>query len=47
MKWSELRKQVLLHLKNDKIAFVTTLIDYYGLYAKYQFPEWDDFNKNC
>ena len=41
VKWSELKKQILLHLKNDKTAFVTTLIDYYGLYKKYQFPEWD------
>jgi hypothetical protein len=42
VKWSELLKQILLHLKNDKTAFVTTFIDYYGLYAKYQFPGWDD-----
>ena len=42
VKWSELRKQILLHLKNDKKAFVTTLIDYYGLHAKYKFPGWDD-----
>ncbi len=42
VKWSELRKQILLHLKNDTKAFVTTFIDYYGLYAKYQFPGWDE-----
>ncbi len=45
VKWIELRKQILLHLKNDKTAFVTTLIDYYGLYAKYQFPGWDEAMK--
>jgi hypothetical protein len=45
VKWSELRKQIHLHLKNDHTAFVTTLIDYYGLYAKYQFPGWDDAMK--
>ncbi len=45
VKWSELRKQIFLHLKNDKTAFVTTFIDYYGLYAKYQFPGWDDAMK--
>ncbi|MEO8567751.1 MAG: DUF4276 family protein [Ginsengibacter sp.] len=45
VKWSELQKQILLHLKNDKKAFVTTFIDYYGLYAKYQFPGWDDSMK--
>ncbi len=42
VKWSELRRQIILHLKNDKTAFVTTLIDYYGLYKKYQFPGWDE-----
>lgn len=42
VKWSELRKQILLHLKNDTTAFVTTLIDYYGLYKKHQFPKWDE-----
>lgn len=45
VKWSQLRNQILLHLKNDKKAFVTTLIDYYGLHAKYQFPGWDDSMK--
>lgn len=42
VKWSELRKQILLHLKTDNTAFVTTFIDYYGLYAKYHFPSWDE-----
>jgi hypothetical protein len=42
VKWQELRKQILLHLKNDKKVFVTTLIDYYGLYAKHNFPGWND-----
>lgn len=45
VRWSDLKKQILLHLKNDKTAYVTTLIDYYGLYAKYQFPQWDDAMK--
>lgn len=40
--WSDLRKQIILHLKNDRAAFVTTLIDYYGLYCKYNFPKWDE-----
>jgi hypothetical protein len=43
--WSELRKQIVLHLKNDPKAYVTTLIDYYGLYSKYNFPMWDDAEK--
>lgn len=42
VKWSELKKQILLHLKNDTSSFVTTFVDYYGLYAKYQFPGWED-----
>ena len=42
VKWTELKKQIHLHLKTDPTAFVTTLIDYYGLYAKYEFPGWDD-----
>lgn len=41
VKWSELKKQITLHLKNDSTAFVTTLIDYYGVYSKYNFPKWD------
>ena len=42
VKWSELKKQISLHLKNEPNAYVTTLIDYYGLYAKYEFPQWED-----
>ncbi len=42
VKWSELKKQILLHLKSDSEAFTTTLIDYYGLYKKYNYPEWDE-----
>lgn len=45
VKWTELKKQILLHLKNDTTAYITTLIDYYGLYAKYQFPGWEDAMK--
>ncbi len=50
VKWSELKKQITLHLTNDPKAFVTTLIDYYGLYSKYNFPLWHEaeqqLNKN-
>lgn len=41
VKWSELKKQILLHLKTDTEAYVTTLIDYYGIYSKHGFPSWD------
>jgi len=46
VKWSELQKQITLHLKNDSSAIVTTLIDYYGLYRKYNFPMWDNAERN-
>lgn len=50
IKWDQLQKQVLLHLKNDPTAYVTTLIDYYGLYKKHNFPKWREaeqqVNKN-
>ena len=42
VKWVHLKKEILIHLKTDREAIVTTFIDYYGLYAKYQFPRWDD-----
>lgn len=42
VKWPELKKQILLHLKNDPTAYVTTLIDYYGVYSKYNFPKWNE-----
>lgn len=40
VKWEELKKQILLHLQNDKSAFVTTLIDYHGINEKHVFPNW-------
>lgn len=42
VKWAELKKQITLHLKTNSEAFVTTLIDYYGLYSKYNFPNWEE-----
>lgn len=41
VKWDVLKKQIEGHLKEDSNAYVTTLIDYYGLYEKYQFPQWE------
>ncbi len=38
--WSELRKQIENHLKQESEVFVTTLIDYYGLREKHQIPDW-------
>ncbi len=40
--WSELKKQILLHLKSDISAYVTTFIDYYGLNRKHDFPKWNE-----
>jgi hypothetical protein len=40
VKWPELKKQILLHLKTEPKVYVTTLIDYYGLHTKHDFPEW-------
>ncbi len=41
VKWHRLKDQIETHLKAEQDAYVTTLIDYYGMYAKYQFPGWD------
>jgi Domain of unknown function (DUF4276) len=45
VKWAILKQQIETHLKTDKAAFVTTFIDYYGLYAKYSFPNWEESEK--
>jgi hypothetical protein len=41
VKWPTLKDQIDTHLKAEQDAYVTTFIDYYGMYAKYQFPGWD------
>lgn len=41
VKWQILKKQIETHLETDRSAFVTTLIDYYGLYQKHDFPNWE------
>lgn len=42
VKWSKLKEQIETHLKAEPDAFVTTFIDYYGMYDKYQFPQWEE-----
>lgn len=41
VRWEVLKKEIETYLR-EKAVFVTTLIDYYGLYSKYQFPGWDE-----
>jgi len=40
--WPALKHQVQLHLRQDKTAFVTTLIDYYGIHAHHKYPKWEE-----
>jgi hypothetical protein len=42
VKWEILKKQIETHLISEPGAFVTTFIDYYGLYQKYSFPNWEN-----
>jgi hypothetical protein len=44
VRWSILKKEIETHLKEPN-AIVSTLIDYYGLYQKYNFPCWSDGEK--
>jgi len=45
VKWAILKQQIETHLKVETDAFVTTFIDYYGLYSKYNFPRWEESEK--
>lgn len=38
--WPSLKKQIENHLLQEEDVYVTTLIDYYGIPEKYQFPNW-------
>ena len=40
--WKVLKKEIETHLKQDRKAFVTTLIDYYGIHKRHAFPGWSD-----
>lgn len=42
VRWDILKKQIEITLKADPKAYVTLLIDYYGLYKKHGFPHWDE-----
>lgn len=45
--WENLRKQIILHLTQDKAVFVTTFFDYYGIQEKHKFPNWQVANKEA
>lgn len=40
VKWEILKRQIENHILSEK-AYVSTLIDYYGIYNKYHFPDWE------
>lgn len=40
--WGALKKQLRMHLRQDKSAFVTTLFDYYGIKDSYFYPRWQE-----
>ena len=39
--WKFLKTQVEAHLKQDSKAFLTTFIDFYGIYETHGFPNWE------
>lgn len=41
VRWDALKYQIEAHLLQDKTVFVTTLVDFYGLYANMDFPGWE------
>jgi|SRR5690554_662234 len=44
VRWSILKKEIETHLRETNV-YVTTFIDYYGLYQKYNFPGWVEGEK--
>lgn len=43
--WSNLKRQIENHLKSERNVYVTTLIDYYGIEEKHQFPQWTEAHR--
>ncbi|WP_269241865.1 DUF4276 family protein [Flavobacterium limnophilum] len=43
--WSSLKHQIETHLKQDQTAYITTLIDFYGIHANHNYPNWTQANK--
>lgn len=44
--WASLKHQIETHLKQDPTAFVTTLIDFYGIHANHNYPNWLQANQH-
>ncbi len=42
VQWIKLKDQIREHLIKEPGVFVTTLIDYYGVYNKHNFPRWNE-----
>jgi hypothetical protein len=40
--WEALKHQIEQALKGDPTAYITTMIDYYGMYASHLFPGWSE-----
>lgn len=40
--WPGLRLEILNYLNQDRTATVTTLIDFYGIQPRHNFPGWED-----
>ncbi len=45
VRWDILKKQVETHLFEEYKTYVTTFIDYYGIYGKHSFPDWNNCEK--
>jgi hypothetical protein len=43
--WAALKYQIIKHLKEDKKAIVSLLIDYYGIKNNHKYPNWDEAQK--
>lgn len=44
--WESLKHQIETHFKQDTTAFVTTLIDFYGIHAYHNYPNWLQANQS-
>lgn len=40
--WTALKFQIETHLKQDLTAFVTILINYYGIHPHHKYPAWEE-----